>query len=136
MTTNEKEQILTLQSQGLGYTKISEIVGLPANSIKTFLRRAEIKRSEATAERCLCCQKPIKQTPHHRKKRFCSAVCRMRWWNANQQLVKRNAYYDFVCPYCGKAFTAYGNDHRVYCSRKCYADARRKNGKLSEHFDV
>lgn len=128
MTHEEKEKILTLESQGFGYTKIANIVGLPVNGVKSFLRRAEIKRSEATAEKCLCCRKPIKQTPHHRMKRFCSAVCRMRWWNENQHLVKRNAYYDFVCPHCGKKFIAYGNDHRVYCSRKCYAEARRKNG--------
>ena len=137
MTHEEKEKILSLNAQGWGAKKIAKVVGIPLNSIKSFLYRADTERTKAAEDGvCLYCQKPLEQPPHNRQKRFCNAACRMRWWNEHQHLVKRNAFYDFTCPHCGKKFTAYGNDHRVYCSRKCHADARRKNGKLPEHFNV
>ena len=47
-----------------------------------------------------------------------------RWWNSHLHLVKRKAMYDFVCPTCGKSFSAYGNRNRKYCSHECYIEAR------------
>ena len=36
--------------------------------------------------------------------------------------------YTFICPECGKEFTAYGNAKRKYCSHVCYIAARFKGG--------
>ena len=36
------------------------------------------------------------------------------------------AYYTLTCRYCGKQFESYGNSHRVFCSRDCYLQFRRK----------
>ena len=35
-------------------------------------------------------------------------------------MVKRKAIYEYTCPTCGSAFTAYGNRHRKYCCHECY----------------
>lgn len=74
---------------------------------------------------CVQCGAILKNADS-RKKKFCSAKCRMAWWNTHQEYVMRTAYYSFVCPQCGKTFTAYGNAKRVYCSRECFAVARKK----------
>lgn len=136
MTNTEKERIIALKNQGMSVGKIAETIGIPAGTIKTFLRRTEIKRKESTEGACLECGAELPTVPHMKPRRFCFGTCRQKWWNSHLHLVKRKAFYDFICPWCGKKFTAYGNDHRVYCSRDCYAEARRKNGKLPEHFNV
>ena len=77
-------------------------------------------------KKCLCeyCGKDVKQLPGRKLKRFCSDKCRMAWWNQHQENVNRKANYDYVCAYCGKAFTAYGNANRKYCSHECYIEDR------------
>ena len=136
MTTNEKEKILALKFQGLGCNRISKLTGVPLGTVKSFLSRVETKPPEVPKGVCLECGSEIELKPNTKPRRFCSGECRQKWWNEHLHLVNRKAYYNYTCPWCGKDFTAYGNDHRVYCSRECYADARRKNGKLSECFDV
>ena len=136
MTTNEKEQIIALKNRGLGCNRIAKISGVPLGTVKSFLSRTDIKPPELPTGVCLACGKEIQSTANVKSKRFCAGTCRQKWWNAHLYLVNRKAFYDFTCPHCGKKFTAYGNDHRIYCSRECYAAARRKNGKLSEHYHV
>ena len=48
MTNTEKERIISLKNQGMSVSKIAETIGIPAGTIKTFLRRTEIKRKEST----------------------------------------------------------------------------------------
>ncbi len=122
MTNNEKERIIELSKQGNGYLKIATQLGLNTNTVKTFLRRLK----EKTVNRCLYCGAEIQQTPHKKEKKFCSAACRMRWWNEHQKEVNRKAYYTIICQCCGKIFEAYGNAKQKFCSRKCFADYRRK----------
>lgn len=38
----------------------------------------------------------------------------------------------FVCPSCGREFTAYGNAGRKYCCHPCYIAARFKGGECRE----
>ncbi|MDR0883423.1 MAG: hypothetical protein LBN05_02285 [Oscillospiraceae bacterium] len=59
-------------------------------------------------------------------RRFCCDACRLAWWKAHPKQVNRKAIYKYICPVCHKAFTAYGNNHRIYCSRKCYGKSRVK----------
>lgn len=75
---------------------------------------------------CRNCLAPLEQTPHKRKRMFCSDACRMAWWNAHPESVQRKAYYTLTCRHCGKQFESYGNSHRVFCSRDCYLKFRRK----------
>ena len=124
MTQNQKQQIVTMRSQGSSFQAISEALDISINTVKSFYRR-EGKSLNPT---CKQCGKPVEQKPRTRQKKFCCDKCRMKWWNSHPSEVKRKAVYEFTCAYCGQAFTAYGNNHRKYCSRPCYMKVRFKNG--------
>lgn len=119
----DKQKIRELQAKGMGYRKIAMALGLPENTVKSHCRRHPYIPLE---EACLQCKKAIQSTPHKRKKKFCSDACRMIWWNAHQNLVNRKAIYSLICRQCGKSFESYGKSNRQYCSRACYAQARKK----------
>ena len=53
-------------------------------------------------------------------------ICKTRYiqFAINNDELKKRAVYDFKCQNCGKPFQAYGNNHRKYCSRKCYINER------------
>lgn len=136
MTNEQKERITALRHQGHGYTTIANAVGLSKDSVKAFCRnhglagvKAESKDEDVPAENtCANCGAPLVQTPGVKKKKFCNSACRQTWWNTHPAQVNRKALYPFTCPACGKAFTAYGNNHRKYCSRDCYVADRFKGG--------
>ena len=115
MTDMERSRIVELQHQGYGYKKISAITGLPLNTVKSFCARHPVQIKEIPDSNVLCrnCLTPLEQTPHKRKRMFCSDACRM-------------ACYTLTCRHCGKQFESYGNSHRVFCSRDCYLKFRRK----------
>lgn len=130
MTNEQRIRIRELRAQGFGYTSIANAVGLSKDSVKAFCRShglAGIKAEyQITAEpvtndnTCLNCGMPLTHVPGAKRKKFCNRACRQAWWNAHPEEVKRKAVYHFVCPTCGKAFTAYGNAGRKFCSHACY----------------
>lgn len=123
MTEYEKYEIARLRREGMSANKIAQTLNLPMNRVRSHIRRHPV---DSAAKKCLQCRKPLTQVPHRKERKFCSDKCRMLWWNSHPELVKRKAYYDKVCPWCHTAYQSYGKKNRIYCSRKCYADARRK----------
>ena len=136
MTNEQRMRIADMRHQGCGYTAIANAVGLSKDSVKAFCRthglagvKAEPIIPEGNAsDFCLNCGSPLTQVPGAKRKKFCNPTCRQSWWNVHPDQVKRKALYSFLCPACGKPFTSYGNDHRKYCSRACYINARFKGG--------
>lgn len=126
MTDEQRTAITEYRRSGYGYKKISQMTGVCESTIKTFCRRNDLSGSASTLleKPCLCCGKPIAQIPGRKEKKFCCDACRNKWWNRNLHLVHRRALYDFVCPVCGRPFTAYGNRGRKYCSHECYIEDR------------
>lgn len=131
MTNAQRDAIMGYRGDGYGYKKISQLTGVCESTVKTFCRRNGLTSTAAketphgiTEKPCLCCRKAVVQYPGRKEKKFCSDVCRNKWWNSHLNLVKRKAMYDFVCPTCGKTFSAYGNQNRKYCSHKCYIEGR------------
>ena len=122
MTDKQKIEIEKMRREGLGYKKIAVALDLSENTVKSYCRR--LPTIAADNEKCMCCGKPLSQIPGHKKKKFCSDSCRMKWWNSHLDIVKRKALYTFVCPCCGKEFTVYGNANRKYCCHECYIDDR------------
>jgi endogenous inhibitor of DNA gyrase (YacG/DUF329 family) len=121
MTSDDIAKITELQIKGMGYKRISALTGLPVNTVKSYCRR------HPTSGFCVCqqCGSAVKQTPHKRAKKFCSDTCRMVWWKEHPERVQRKVFH-LTCVWCEKPFDSVGNDARKYCSRACYADARRK----------
>lgn len=128
MTNAERSRIVELQQKGYGYKKIATITGLPQNTVKSYCSRHPVQKNDFAESEGLCrnCKKPLEQTPHKRKRMFCSDACRMAWWNAHPERVQRKACYTLACRNCGKQFESYGNSHRVFCSRDCYLKFHRK----------
>ena len=74
-----------------------------------------------------CPQCGTKITDHMgRPRSFCSERCRRNWWKVHPEFAKPrpSALYAYRCRTCGQPFTAYGNRHRIYCSRACYLQDR------------
>ena len=117
------EAIDQLRYQGLGYRRIAAMLGMPEGTVKSYCRRHPFDIKQKV---CFECGTPIQNTPHKREKKFCSDKCRQKWWNSHLDLVKRKAIYHLTCEHCGCVFESYGNDHRRFCSRTCYANYRRK----------
>ena len=142
MTDNQKAQIIKLRVAGNGYGKIAQMLGISLNTVKSFCRRNDISGNTATepsialtGETTCCenCGREIQQIAKQKKKRFCCDKCRNEWWNSHLDEVSKKAVYSFTCKHCGQSFTAYGNNHRKYCSRACYlADRFGKAGEYDE----
>ena len=138
MTDEQRSQIIYLRQQGKGYTTIATILGLTKENVGKFCRNHGLDgiRGQVCTpaipftDICLNCGSELKQTPGARKKKFCNVQCRQTWWNAHQDKVVRKAFYSYTCAACGKVFTAYGNNHRKYCTHSCYITARFKGTAL------
>jgi len=127
MNDTQRQKIRELRTDGYSYGRISRMLGISENTIKTFCRRNglggvmdTLVPVEAGGHFCLCCGAAVRQVGGRKEKKFCSDRCRNKWWNQNLDKVNRKANYEYVCPCCQKSFTAYGNKNRKYCSHECY----------------
>ena len=125
MTDKQKQQVLELHSKGYGQSAIAKQLNISINTLKSFFKRNDIKRIQKDKPKsvnCLYCDAEIKQTSHKKAKKFCSDKCRMAWWKEHRNCVKQKSVKTFICPICGKEFTAYAD--RTYCSRLCYGKSK------------
>ena len=133
MTGEQKQKIQTLRIQGNSYLQIADSLGLSINTVKSYCRINNLSNSDAfkdtgneeNKEHCKQCGKKLVSANKSKPKQFCSDKCRMAWWNAHPEAVKRKAVYKFSCHTCGMDFESYGNSSRKYCSRTCFGAARR-----------
>ena len=134
MTDLQKEQIATLRSQGYGYKRIGQLMGLSVNTVKTYCKRnalgGSVTNQTGSAEKvCKCCRATLVQTPGRKRRVFCSDACRTKWWNAHPELVKHRGDRQVICGHCGKPFSANKNSTRKYCSHACYIADRFHGGE-------
>lgn len=128
----QKEQIKNLRGEGLSYAEIARQVNVSRDAVISFCRRnglQEIKKpisvvENDTADVCRECRKPLVQVDGMKRRVFCSKECRTKWWKEHPDRLNRKAVYQFICPHCGKPFSAYGNSKRKYCSHVCYISDR------------
>jgi hypothetical protein len=128
MTNAQKEKIALMRSKGETYANIADSLGLSLNTVKSYCSRNDVGSESKKGRKklsCEFCKKPMAQSSQP-SRRFCCDTCRMAWWKAHPKQVNRKAVYEYICPVCHKAFTAYGNNHRIYCSRKCYGKSKAK----------
>lgn len=123
MTKQEIATLNLMRSHDKSATDIAIALGLSVNTVRSYIRRHPPKDTVEVG--CRQCGKPVMQHKGRKAKYFCSDRCRNAWWNAHLEKVQRKAYYRLACRFCGKEFVSYGNKNRKYCSRLCYADARR-----------
>lgn len=132
MTKEQREQIVDLRKKGYGYRMIGQMLGLNRDTVRYFCKSNGIGGAAeniliADGATCPCCGGAISQTVGKgRRKKFCSEKCRREWWKKHPGAGNKSesATYHGTCAACGKEFTAYGNNHRKYCSHACYIHAR------------
>ena len=106
MNTAQKEKIILMRTQGIGFSEIASNVNLSRDTVKSFCMRNKITVINSD-DKCRFCGNPLVQKEKVKKKLFCCNKCRLDWWHKNPDKLSRKATYSFVCAGCGKPFTAY-----------------------------
>lgn len=116
----KKEQILKLRNNGLSFGEIAKELGISRSSVASICKRSK----ERQIERCKNCGVVIKQTLGHRRRIYCSARCRKKWWKNNDG----NHYINnkVICLSCGRKFIYHETKIRRYCSLACAYKGKRK----------
>ena len=138
MTQQEKNAVLAYRQQGLSFSKIAVKLGLSRDTVKSFYRHASDKGClPETAlrpqdDRCLECGAPLLRSANHKTRRFCSDACRRAWWKTHRGTGQQRSTIELTCAHCGKVFYDYQRNHRRYCSRNCYVNARFGGAGIDE----
>lgn len=127
MTLEEKSKIYQLKKEGYGYKKIASELGISVSSVQSFFKRNPVDIDLLGT--CKRCGMTIQSIKGKKRKQFCCDRCRWDWWNSHIKEVNKKAFYTLTCKHCGKEFTAYGNQKRVYCCHDCYI----KDKKVTSH---
>ena len=130
MTESQKQFIRTMRSRGMTYESIARRLNLSFNTVKSFCRRdgilTPVPAKQPDSAHCKCCGRPLNNLPGNKPKTFCSDSCRIYWWNDHRKYHKNR--YQLTCMGCGVTFISYGNRHRKYCGRACYARTHHGEG--------
>ena len=132
LTDYQKEQVKALRTQGLGYRKIANQLGIQRDSVRNYCNSVKTGKTRGVTKIhekenvCRFCKAPLIQTGRGRKKQYCDGQCRYQWYkkNAEEHYDLSEAYYEVTCKGCGEKFMVYGNRKRLYCSHHCYVSHR------------
>ena len=95
LTNEKKEKIREMRLIGLGYSAISTILRVKEDTIKSYCKRVGLGgvRAIPGMKDCVCknCGVHIEQTPHKRKKLYCSDKCRLQAWHRANYESKKEA---------------------------------------------
>ncbi len=125
MTIDEKEKVSQMRKQGLSYATISSILNISINTIKSYCKYHNLKKTNNTDDSISYCQNCGEVLTHikgKKAKKFCCDSCRYQWWYKHRSKTTR----EYICPTCGTKFKVYGKTARKYCSHECYIKARFK----------
>lgn len=130
MTDLQKKQIVAMRKDNATYAAISEALGIPVGTIKTFCRRNGMTSDAPQGKpRCKNCGAELTNTPKARPRLFCSNRCKQAWWNKNRQDRVSTKIVPHTCPTCGKIFADYSGANRKYCSQECYRERGVRDGQ-------
>lgn len=135
MSEQEKQYIVKQRALGKSFVQIGRELGRGESSVRyafNHIMGKEPKADEVISTmvlatetpgtpKCKYCGRDFERSALGGKQLFCSPHCRNAW--SNEQ--KRRTPYGRVCEQCGRGFTAFGNPHKRFCSRKCFADSRK-----------
>lgn len=83
MTDKQKKEIERLRGERYSYNRISVMLGIPLNTIKTYCRRHDfggniVEKTSAITKgnaKCFMCGVAIEQKTGRKEKKFCSDRC-------------------------------------------------------------
>jgi len=90
MTETQKEQILSMRMQGIGYRIIGKMLNLNENLVQLYCKAHGLAGDGNLVmlnhdiwcrenNRCILCGRKLKQPRHGRRKQFCDGRCRTRY---------------------------------------------------------
>lgn len=135
MSEQEKRYIVKQRALGKSFAQIGRELGRGESSVRYAFNHITGKEPKAEevipmmvlgagvpgTSKCKYCGRDFEKPALGGKRLFCSAHCRNAWGNEQ----KRRTPYSRVCEQCGCEFTAFGNPHKRFCSRKCFADSQK-----------
>ncbi len=131
MTNYQEKELIRLHEEGKSSKEIAAMMGIKPATVRSFFSRKKHRMypDEDSSNRslCECCHKPMPEQRYKRQRRFCSDLCRSRWWNAHRDKLNNADSHYITCGTCGVSFFSY--TPAKYCSRACYFTAR-KDGKV------
>ena len=126
MTNEQKNIIRNMRMQNETYAAISDAVGIPIGTIKSYCHRHKPTIQTADTIFCKKCGTGIKNKPKAKPRLFCCDQCRQKWWNVHRANRQSEKMQSFTCAICGKEFVDYIGANRKYCSQTCY----RRRGEI------
>ena len=121
ITSEQKEKIVELRKEGLGYKKISKIIGLKRDQVRDYCRRINEdyippkKKRKLKEYKCFNCGKEYVRTLEYFNHKYCSSACvKEAQFKRREDNRLRNTA---TCPTCGKEFHKLGG--QLYCSNEC-----------------
>lgn len=142
MEERQKQQIVLLRQEGLGYKKIATIIDVSVDAVKSYCKRNKITapatkavpivplidERDESGDICPECGNEIAQIPKMRARRFCSNNCRDAWWKKHRSEGNRYKGKKVVCPNCEKTFLVNKKSKRKFCCHACYIESRFGGG--------
>ena len=131
----QRQKIRKLRSQGYGYLRISSLLEISPNTIRSFCKRENIAGYIKTGEQlrgkdnlqvCKQCGKKFYQIAGRKNKIFCSDSCCKVYWTLHKDKQRRLIPQKYNCIVCNKEYFEYPSRNRKYCSRECYYISKRK----------
>jgi len=126
MTNQQKQQIIKMRDEGLGYGIIAKELNLSKSTVSTLC-----KKLENGATYCLECGKKLVQIENHKKRKYCSDQCRKSYLRKHGNNNKKMTL-EIECQCCHKTFKTFKSLNRKYCSWDCYLEKRYKGGESDE----
>lgn len=126
MTNEQKSIIQKMRMKNETYAAISDAVGIPIGTIKSYFHRHTPICNNTNMTVCKNCGNDIKNKPKVKTRLFCCSQCRQKWWNAHRVNRQSEKMQPYVCAICEKKFVDYIGANRKYCSQTCY----RKRGEI------
>jgi len=135
LTPEQINLIQELHRSGAGYKAIASKLGISREHVRYHCQkiapkpRADLKDTPV-AGHCKLCKRVLKQTSIAHRAKFCSELCRRKWWKDHPEakIQSDTASYRITCANCGLEFSSYGNNHRRFCSHSCYIEYRYQKG--------
>ncbi len=135
ISEQEKQYIVRQRALGKSFSQIGREIGRGESSVRYAFHHSVDTEPEAgeaapltalgavmsITPKCKYCGREFVKPALRGKRLFCSDYCRNAWCNEQ----KRRTPYSRVCEQCGCEFTAFGNPHKRFCSRKCFADSQK-----------
>lgn len=120
MTNEQKNIIHKMRMKNETYAAISDAVGIPIGTIKSYFHRHTLICNSTNMTVCKNCGNDIKNKPKVKTRLFCCSQCRQKWWNAHRLARQSQNIQPFTCTVCGKKAFDYAGAKRKYCSQACY----------------